>query len=51
MVCIQAGNDKDVGEDLAATTEVEDRERSDTVAWEFAASETEPGDQASVSGS
>ncbi len=50
MACVQTGNDTDVDEHLAATTEVEDRQRSDTAAWEFAASETEPGEQASVSG-
>jgi hypothetical protein len=50
MASVQAGNDKEVGEHLAATTEVEDRERSDTAAWESAANETKTGEQASVSG-
>jgi len=51
MTCAQVRNDKDVGEGLAATTEVEDRDRSYTAARESASSETRPGEQTSVSGS
>ena len=50
MACVQTGNDTDVDEYLAATTEVEDRRRRDTAAWKLAASETESGEQISVSG-
>lgn len=51
MACVQVGNDKDVGEGLATTTDVEDRERSYTAACESASSETQPDEQALVSGS
>jgi TRAP-type C4-dicarboxylate transport system substrate-binding protein len=49
MICVQAGNKEDAGEQVSATTKVEDWQSSDVDSCDFSTSETELDEQASMS--